>query len=89
MVLNFSCLKVAQVSSPELSQALLSANANVAYAGCIAVARRDAVVQPYQFDPELDPEGETPEELQTLQLQHDISDVFRMCCYSYYHVANG
>ena len=31
------------------------------------MARCDAVVQPYQFHPELDPEGETPEEIQTLQ----------------------
>ena len=29
------------------------------------MARRDAVIQPYQFDPELDPEGEAPEEVQT------------------------
>ena len=35
------------------------------YDGCIAMARGDAVVQPYQFDPELDPEGEAPEEIQT------------------------
>ena len=33
---------------------------------CIAMARRDAWVKPYQFDPELDPEGEAPEEVQTL-----------------------
>ena len=32
------------------------------------MAHRDAVVQPYQFDPELDPEEETPEEIQTLRL---------------------
>ena len=36
---------------------------------CICMARRDAVVQPYQFYPESDPEGEAPEEVQTLQLQ--------------------
>ena len=36
--------------------------ANV-YGGCNAMARRDAVVQPYQFDPESDPEGEAPEEI--------------------------
>ena len=29
-------------------------------------ARRYAVVQPYHFDPESDPEGEAPEEIQTL-----------------------
>ena len=34
----------------------------------------DAVVQPNQFDPESDPEGEAPEEIQTLQLQQDISE---------------
>ena len=33
----------------------------------IAVARGDAVVQPYQFDSESDPEGE--EEVQPLRLQ--------------------
>ena len=30
--------------------------------------------QPYQFDPESDPEGGAPEEVQTLQLQQDISE---------------
>ena len=44
------------------------------YGGCNAMARRDAVVQPYQFVPESDPEGEAPEEVQTLQLQQDISE---------------
>ena len=44
------------------------------YGGCNAMARRDAVVQPYQFVPESDPEGEAPEAVQTLQLQHDISE---------------
>ena len=39
---------------------------------CIAMARGDAVVQPYQFDPESDPEGEAPEEIQTLWLQQDV-----------------
>ena len=38
------------------------------------MARRDAFVQPYQFDRESDPEGEAPEELQTLWLQQDISE---------------
>ena len=37
------------------------------------MARRDAVVQPHQFDPESDPEGEAPEESKTLQLQQDVS----------------
>ena len=31
--------------------------ANV-YGECIIMARRDAFIQPYQFDPEFDPEGE-------------------------------
>ena len=44
------------------------------YFGCIAVARRDAVIHPYQFDPEWDPEGEAPEEVQTLWLQQDVSE---------------
>ena len=30
------------------------------------MARQDSFVQPQQFDPELDPEGEAPEEVQTL-----------------------
>ena len=38
------------------------------------MAHRDAVVQPYQFDPESDPEGEAPEEVQTLWLQQDVSE---------------
>ena len=54
---------------------LVVACANV-YSGCIAMARRDAVVQPYQCDPEPDPEGEVPEEIQTLQLQQDLSEWF-------------
>ena len=38
------------------------------------MALRDAVIQPNQFDPESDPEGEAPEEVQTLQLQQDVSE---------------
>ena len=38
------------------------------------MASRDAFVQPYQFDPESDPEGEAPEEVQTLWLQQDVSE---------------
>ena len=34
----------------------------------------NAVVQPYQFDPESDPGGEAPEEVQTLLLQQDVSE---------------
>ena len=30
------------------------------------------MVQPYQFDAESDPEGEVPEEAQTLRLQQDV-----------------
>ena len=41
---------------------------------CIAVARGDFFVQPNQFDPEWDPEGEAPEEVQTLRLQQDVSE---------------
>ena len=52
---------------------LAVAYANV-YGGCQAMVLRDAVVQPYQFDPELDPEGEAPEEIQTLRLQQDVSE---------------
>ena len=43
------------------------------YVGFIAMAFRDAVVQPNQFDPELDP-GEALEEVQTLWLQQDVSE---------------
>ena len=39
----------------------------------VTMACRDFFVQPYQFDPESDPEGEAPEEPQTLQLQQDVS----------------
>lgn len=38
------------------------------------MARSSAVVQPYQFDPESDPEGEAPEEIRTLRLQQDVSE---------------
>ena len=37
------------------------------------MARQDAI-QLNQFDPELDPEGEAPEEIKTLQLQQDVSE---------------
>ena len=39
---------------------------------CIAMARKDFFVQPYQFYPEWDPEA--PEEVQTLRLQQDVSE---------------
>ncbi len=72
--------------------------ANV-YTEYVGMARRSAVVQPYQFDPESDPEGEAPEEIPTLRLQQDVSEwlvtniicldiffyVVRVCCYL--HVA--
>ena len=51
------------------------------YGGCITVAHRDAVVQPNQFDPEWDPEGEAPEEVQTLWLQQDVSE-WLVCLYN-------
>ena len=38
------------------------------------MARGDAVVQPYQFDPKSDQEEEAPEEIQTLWLQQDFSE---------------
>ena len=41
---------------------------------CIAMARGDFFVQPYQFEPESDPEGEAPEEVHTLRLQQDVSE---------------
>ena len=44
------------------------------YCGYKAMAHEDFFVQPYQFDPEWDPEGEAPEEVQTLRLQQDVSE---------------
>ena len=41
---------------------------------CIAMACEEFFIQPHQFDPESDPEGESPEEVQTLRLQQDISE---------------
>ena len=52
---------------------LVVACANV-YSGSNAMACRDAVIQPYQFDPESDPEGETSEEIQTLRQHQDVSE---------------
>ena len=46
------------------------------------MARQDAVVQPYQFDPESDPEREAPEEVQTLRLY--VAGRFRMVSVSHY-----
>ena len=40
----------------------------------ICIADRRDFNQPYQFDPESDPEGEAPEEVQTLWLQQDVSE---------------
>ena len=58
---------------PSQAEDAAVASANV-YGGSIAMARRDAVVQPHQFDPESVPEGEAPEEIQTLRLQQDVSE---------------
>ena len=77
---------------------MLAVECTNVYSGCIAMARQGAVIQPNQFDPESDREGEAPEEVQTLRLQQDISEwlvclnnvsLFACCCYSYYHVANA
>ena len=38
------------------------------------MARQVAAIQPNQFDPKSDQEGEAPEEVQTLWLQQDISE---------------
>ena len=51
--------------------------ANVRVDVCVYIcitSRGDTFVQPYQFDPESDPEGEAPEEIQTLRLQQDVSE---------------
>ncbi len=43
--------------------------------GCMAMARRHAVIQAFQFDPESDPDGEAPEEeVATQRLQQDVSE---------------
>ena len=42
---------------------------------CIAMAHWDAFVQPYQFGPESDPEREASEEVQTLWLRQDVSEL--------------
>ncbi|KAL1269117.1 hypothetical protein QQF64_031406 [Cirrhinus molitorella] len=43
--------------------------------GCITMARRQAVVQTFKFDPESDPHGEAPdEEVVTQWLQQDVSE---------------
>ncbi|XDV29594.1 hypothetical protein PO909_032697, partial [Leuciscus waleckii] len=67
----------------------------------IAMARKHAVVQTFQFDPESDPDGEaTDEEVATQRLQQDVSEwlvkknyvwirCFIRMVYSYYHVANA
>ena len=45
------------------------------YVGYIAMARRHAVFQAFQFDPESDPDGEaTDEEVATQRLQQDVSE---------------
>ena len=54
---------------------LMVAYANV-YSGCSTMARRGIFVQPNQFDPE----GEAPEEVQTLRLQQDVSE-WLVCLY--------
>ena len=54
---------------------LAVACANV-YGGYNAVVRRDFFLQPYQSDPE----GEAPEEVQTLWLQQDVSE-WLVCLY--------
>ena len=52
---------------------LTVACANV-YGGCNTMACGDFFVQPNQFDPESDPEGDASEEVQTLWQQQDISE---------------
>ena len=50
-----------------------------------AMARGDFFVQPNQFDPEWDPEGEAAEEVQTLWLQQDVSE-WLVCLYNIFTV---
>ncbi len=43
--------------------------------GCITMARRHAVVQAFQFDPESDPDGEAlDKEVATQRLQQNVSE---------------
>ena len=54
------------------------------FLGCIYVSLWLAeifFVQPNQFDPEWDPEGEAAEEVQTLWLQQDVSE-WLVCLYN-------
>ena len=76
---------------------LMVACANV-YGGCIAMARQDAVIQPNQFDPESEPDGrDSWRDTDSVAAAGRFRMVtvsekclfVRMCCYSYYHVANG
>ena len=53
--------------------AVACANVMVDVYICIA-ARGDTFIQLNQFDPESDPEGEAPDEVQTLWLQKDVSE---------------
>ena len=57
-----------------LMLAVACANVMVDVYVCITMARGDAFIQPYKFDPESDPEGEAPEEVQTPWLQQDFSE---------------
>ena len=40
----------------------------------VAMAHGGAFVQPYLFDPASDLKGEAPEQIQTLQMQQDVSE---------------
>ena len=57
-----------------LTLAVACANVMVDVYICFVMAHRCTVIPPYQFDPEWDPEGEAPEEIQTLRLQQDVSE---------------
>ena len=47
----------------------------VVYGGRIDMAgNRGALVRPHEFDPESDPDGEAPTEVQTRRLQQDVSE---------------
>ena len=61
---TWRALPATRPSQGEDASYVACTNAMVDVHICIAMARGDAFVQPYQFDPESDPEGEAPEEVQ-------------------------
>ena len=74
MLMSSICQRLQQAPLKEMMPLTLAVACANVYDGRLTMARRDAVVQPYQFDEESDPEGEASEEIQTLWLQQDVSE---------------